>query len=135
MINVLNYFTGAHSLWEFPILTLKYGGVVFILVYLIMFLLMGIPMLLLEMTLGQYSALVPTKLFRNLSPALTGVGFAILLSGIIYAVADLAVLAWAARAIFLLFSERSKVGDNFFYGRVLGVTSLCGLMSLFFPGP
>ena len=28
-------FTGAHSLWEFPILTLKYGGVVFILVYLL----------------------------------------------------------------------------------------------------
>lgn len=59
---------GAHSLWEFPILTLKYGGVVFILVYLIMFLLLGSPMLLLEMTLGQYSALTPTRLFRNLCP-------------------------------------------------------------------
>lgn len=61
-------FVGAHSLWELPILTLKYGGVVFIVVYLIMFLLVGVPMLLLEMTLGQYSALAPTRFFRNLSP-------------------------------------------------------------------
>ncbi len=59
---------GAHSLWEFPILTLKYGGVVFIMVYLLMFLLMGAPLMLLEMTLGQYSALTPTKLYRNLCP-------------------------------------------------------------------
>ena len=57
-------------MWEFPILTLKYGGVVFILVYLIMFLLLGSPMLLLEMTLGQYSALTPTRLFRNLCPVI-----------------------------------------------------------------
>ena len=29
---------------------------------------LGTPMLLLEMTLGQYSALAPTKLYRNLCP-------------------------------------------------------------------
>ena len=60
--------SGAHSLWEFPVLTLKYGGVVFILVYLTMFLILGAPMLLLEMALGQYGGLAPTKLFRNLCP-------------------------------------------------------------------
>ena len=60
--------SGAHSLWEFPILTLKYGGVAFIVVYLVMYLLLGAPMLLLEMTLGQYAALTPTKLFRNICP-------------------------------------------------------------------
>ena len=67
-LNIFFFVSGAHSLWEFPILTLKYGGVVFIMVYLFMFLLLGAPMLLLEMTLGQYSALTPTKLFRNLCP-------------------------------------------------------------------
>jgi len=57
-----------HSLWEFPVLTLKYGGVVFILVYLTMFLILGAPMLLLEMTLGQYGGMAPTKMFRNICP-------------------------------------------------------------------
>lgn len=57
-----------HSLWEFPVLTLKYGGVVFILVYLTMFLILGSPMLLLEMTLGQYGGMAPTKLYRNICP-------------------------------------------------------------------
>ena len=47
---------------------MKFGGVVFILIYLVMFLLLGTPLLLLEMTIGQYSALSPTKLYRNLCP-------------------------------------------------------------------
>ena len=55
-------------MWEFPVLTLKYGGVVFILVYLTMFLILGAPMLLLEMTLGQYGGMAPTKMFRNICP-------------------------------------------------------------------
>ena len=62
------FFSGAHTLWELPVLTMRFGGVVFILIYLIMFLLLGTPMLLLEMTMGQYSALSPTKLYRNLCP-------------------------------------------------------------------
>ena len=49
-------------------MTLKYGGVVFILVYLTMFLILGAPMLLLEMTLGQYGGMAPTKMFRNICP-------------------------------------------------------------------
>ena len=61
-------FSGAHTLWELPVLTMRFGGVVFILIYLVMFLLLGTPMLLLEMTMGQYSALSPTKLYRNLCP-------------------------------------------------------------------
>ena len=64
-------FSGAHTLWELPVLTMRFGGVVFILIYLIMFLLLGTPMLLLEMTMGQYSALSPTKLYRNLCPVST----------------------------------------------------------------
>ncbi len=53
-------------------LTLRYGGVVFVLVYLSVFLLLGVPMLLLEMTLGQYSGLTPTKFYRNLCPVISG---------------------------------------------------------------
>ena len=67
-MNDFSSFLGAHTLWEFPILTMKFGGVVFILIYLVMFLLLGTPLLLLEMTIGQYSALSPTKLYRNLCP-------------------------------------------------------------------
>ena len=33
-----------------------------------MFLILGAPMLLLEMTLGQYGGMAPTKMFRNICP-------------------------------------------------------------------
>ncbi len=126
-------------------LTLRYGGVVFVLVYLSVFLLLGVPMLLLEMTLGQYSGLTPTKFYRNLCPvisgrlwrktmkkmttmtsnltqALTGVGFALCLILLAHAMSDLASVSWCARAMFLLFSGRPReaLPQDFFYKDVLG---------------
>lgn len=101
---------------------MRHGGVVFFLVYLAVFLLLGAPMLLLEMTLGQYSALTPTKFYRNLCPALTGVGFAVLLVLLAQSMCDLAAVAWCARAMYLLFSGRpgDAVPEDFFYREVLG---------------
>jgi len=116
------FVIGAHSLWEFPVLTLKYGGVVFILVYLTMFLILGSPMLLLEMALGQYGGLAPTKLFRNLCPGLTGVGFAMCASCIIVCLTNFAVITWSCQALYLLFSEQS-LSETFFNKRVLDVGS------------
>jgi len=112
------FVIGAHSLWEFPVLTLKYGGVVFILVYLTMFLILGAPMLLLEMALGQYGGLAPTKLFRNLCPGLTGVGFAQCASCVALSLTNLAVVTWSCQAIYNLFTTTS-VPDTFFNKVVL----------------
>jgi solute carrier family 6 amino acid transporter-like protein 5/7/9/14 len=67
-LDIYGSIAGAHSLWELPVLTLRYGGVVFILVYLAVFLFLGSPLLLLEMGLGQYSSLGVTKLYRHLCP-------------------------------------------------------------------
>ena len=146
-MNDFSSFLGAHTLWEFPILTMKYGGVVFILIYLVMFLLLGTPLLLLEMTIGQYSALSPTKLYRNLCPVskgkvylrfyyfsnrknifltkqkitlqiLTGVGFAICVSCMFQSMVDMAVITWSSKAFYLLFTDQS-FAENFFFGSVL----------------
>lgn len=44
---------GLGNIWKFPYLTFKHGGVTFILAYLWALFIVGIPMLLLELTLGQ----------------------------------------------------------------------------------
>ncbi|CAB4064262.1 unnamed protein product [Lepeophtheirus salmonis] len=71
-------------------------------------------MLLLEMTLGQYSGLSPTKLFRNIAPILTGVGFAIVSSLIIQTLDDLAIIMWSSQGLYNLFSNRRLSGEDSF---------------------
>uniref|UniRef100_A0A0K2TLA7 Sodium-dependent nutrient amino acid transporter 1 n=1 Tax=Lepeophtheirus salmonis TaxID=72036 RepID=A0A0K2TLA7_LEPSM len=115
LFSTLSFTIAAHSLWEFPLLVLKYGGIVFIVIYLLLFLLTGVPMLLLEMTLGQYSGLSPTKLFRNIAPILTGVGFAIVSSLIIQTLDDLAIIMWSSQGLYNLFSNRRLSGEDSFF--------------------
>lgn len=92
--------------------------------------------------MGQYSALSPTKLYRNLCPVsfdptkskffwisricfqifqiLTGVGFAIGVSCMIQSIVDMSVITWSAQAFYLLFTGQVFT-ENFFYGQVLDV--------------
>ena len=44
---------GLGNIWKFPYLTFKHGGITFILAYLIALFAIGVPMLILELTLGQ----------------------------------------------------------------------------------
>jgi NSS family neurotransmitter:Na+ symporter len=44
---------GIGNVWKFPALTWKHGGPAFVIGYLIIMLVVGVPMLVLEITLGQ----------------------------------------------------------------------------------
>ena len=52
------------------------GGLAFLLIYAILVALLGAPLLLLELALGQYSALPTSRLYRYLCPLLSGLGLA-----------------------------------------------------------
>ena len=45
-----------HSLWTLPMVIVRQGGLAFLLIYAILVALLGAPLLLLELALGQYSA-------------------------------------------------------------------------------
>jgi len=120
-----------HSLWSLPISVLQHGGVTFLLMYTVILATLGAPLLLLEMSLGQYSGLAPGRLFRHLCPLLSGLGLAVCLQAAVRAVLDLAVLMWAGQALWLVFSEQN-IRDGFFFRDVLdkGEASLAQLGDL-----
>ena len=64
--------TGLGNIWRFPYLCYKYGGGAFLLPYTVMLFLVGIPMFLVELTIGQFSALTPIKCFSNMVPLFAG---------------------------------------------------------------
>ncbi len=52
---------GISTVWKFPYLVYANGGGAYLVAYLVMLLIIGLPMLFLELVLGQYSRVCPTK--------------------------------------------------------------------------
>ena len=55
-----------HSLWTLPMVIVRQGGLAFLLIYAILVALLGAPLLLLELALGQYSALPTARYVGNI---------------------------------------------------------------------
>ena len=72
-------------------------------VYILLSLVLGGPLLLLEMFLGQYSALAPLRLHGQLAPAMAGVGVAVCVQAATRAVLELGVMMWSGQVVLLIY--------------------------------
>lgn len=60
---------GLGNVWKFPYITGLYGGGVFVLFYLLFLIVMGIPVLTMELAVGRGSGLSITRAYHKLEPA------------------------------------------------------------------
>lgn len=67
---------GLGNFWRFPYLTFKWGGGIWFIPYLISLMFLGLPMMLLELSLGQLFQRGDIGVFRGIHPRLYGVGLA-----------------------------------------------------------
>lgn len=57
---------GIGNVWKFPYITGQYGGAIFVLIYLACLLIMGVPALTAEFTLGRAAQASPVRLYQKL---------------------------------------------------------------------
>ncbi|KAL4434737.1 hypothetical protein ABPG74_017157 [Tetrahymena malaccensis] len=74
LLTILGYAAGFGSVWRFPYLVYKNGGGVFLIPYLIMLFLIGIPSFYFETALGQMLQKSPPQCFEKTHKKFKGLG-------------------------------------------------------------
>ncbi|XP_071236079.1 sodium- and chloride-dependent GABA transporter 2-like isoform X2 [Salvelinus alpinus] len=105
LLAVAGQIVGLGNVWRFPYLCYKNGGGVFFIPYVLFLFTCGIPLFLLETSLGQYTTQGSITCWRKICPLFEGLGYGsqvvVLYSSIYYII----ILAWA---FFYLFSSFSS---------------------------
>jgi solute carrier family 6 GABA transporter-like protein 6/8/11/12/13 len=70
----VGYSVGLGSVWRFPYLCYKSGGGVFLIPYAIIMVVCGVPMLYMELSVGQFTGRGPIGALGHLCPLLKGTG-------------------------------------------------------------
>ena len=59
---------GLGNVWRFPFITGQYGGAAFVLIYLFFLLIFGLPIMVMELSVGRASQLSAVRSFDALEP-------------------------------------------------------------------
>ncbi|XP_037323629.1 sodium- and chloride-dependent GABA transporter ine [Pungitius pungitius] len=93
---------GLGNVWRFPYLCYRSGGGAFLVPYLLMLVVLGVPLLYMELTVGQYTRRGPVHALANVCPLLKGVGIASVAISFIMCIYYNVVITWA---LYYLFSS------------------------------
>jgi len=102
----IGYAVGLGNIWRFPYLCWDSGGGAFLIPYLTTLLLLGIPLLYLELAVGQLTGAGPVHAIASFCPLLKGVGVAAVVMSFFLATYYNIIIAWA---LYYLFSSFSTV--------------------------
>lgn len=99
----IGYSVGLGNVWRFPYLCYKSGGGVFLVPYFIILLFCGIPMLFMELAVGQYTGRGPIGALGQLCPLLKGTGLASVVVSFLMSTYYSVIIAYAIYYFFTSF--------------------------------
>ncbi|XP_060703767.1 sodium- and chloride-dependent GABA transporter 1 [Hemiscyllium ocellatum] len=91
----IGYSVGLGNVWRFPFLCYRSGGGAFLIPFFIMFVLLGIPLLYLEISIGQYLRTGPVESLAKICPLLKGVGIATVAISFVMCTYYNLIICWA----------------------------------------
>ncbi|XP_030055158.1 sodium-dependent proline transporter isoform X2 [Microcaecilia unicolor] len=154
LLSCIGYCVGLGNVWRFPYLCYRNGGGAFLIPYSIMLLFTGLPLFLMELSLGQYGAAGPITVWKC-CPILKGIGVGMLLVASLVSLYYNVIIAWTFYYLGMSFQSplpwsceapmyadlcknvsqngsRFSASEAFWNERVLGVVHSKGLSD---PGP
>ncbi|XP_004076748.3 sodium- and chloride-dependent GABA transporter ine [Oryzias latipes] len=96
---------GLGNVWRFPYLCYRSGGGAFLVPYLLMLVVLGIPLLYMELTVGQYTRRGPVHALATVCPLFKGVGIASVAIAFIMCTYYNVIITWALFYLFHSFQS------------------------------
>ncbi|KAK7886272.1 hypothetical protein WMY93_025893 [Mugilogobius chulae] len=144
MLTCVGFCVGLGNVWRFPYLCQSHGGGAFMIPFLILVVLEGIPLLHLEFAIGQRLRRASLGMWTAINPYLTGIGLASMVVSLTISLYYNTIIAWILWYLFNSFQaslpwsqcplnsnltgpvsecERSSSVDYFWYRTTLNITA------------
>ncbi|XP_071239712.1 sodium- and chloride-dependent transporter XTRP3A-like isoform X2 [Salvelinus alpinus] len=101
----VSYAVGLGNVWRFPYLCQMHGGGGFLIPYLLMLVLLGVPLFYMELAIGQKMRLGSIGAWRAISPYLGGVGLASVVTSMYLCLYYNVINAWSFWYLFHSFQS------------------------------
>lgn len=100
LLSLLGYSVGLGNVWRFPYLCYSNGGGAFLIPFTVMLVIAGLPLMFMELSLGQYASLGPVEAYKQFCPLLRGLGYGmVLVSSVVMLYYNL-IIAWTLYYMF-----------------------------------
>ncbi len=103
---------GLGNAWRFPGLAAKYGGGAFIFVYFIAMIIIGIPLLMMEISVARHTRLGAPGSMRTLRKGSEGIGWIAVSNSIFVSIYYAAVFAWIIMMFFMSYKFMGLTGNT-----------------------
>ena len=103
---------GLGNAWRFPGLAAKYGGGAFLFVYLLAMIVIGIPLLMMEISVARHTRRGAPGSMRAMNKHTEGIGWLAVSNGIGISIYYAAVFAWVILMFFMSFKFAGMTGDT-----------------------
>ncbi|XP_053723811.1 sodium- and chloride-dependent GABA transporter 2-like [Synchiropus splendidus] len=104
LLAVAGHIIGLGNVWRFPYLCYKNGGGAFLIPYVIFLFTGGIPIFMLETSLGQYTKQGSITCWRKICPLFEGLGYGSQVVVLYFNIYYTVILAWAFLYLFSSFN-------------------------------
>ncbi|KAI3385618.1 hypothetical protein SNEBB_008572 [Seison nebaliae] len=105
LMTCVSFAVGLGNVWRFPYLVFKNGGGAFLLPFLIMLTLVGIPLFLLEISIGQFSGLGPLHVWK-FCPISKGIGYSAVMANSFVGLYYNVLIAYSFHFLFSSFRQQ-----------------------------
>ncbi|XP_062292300.1 sodium-dependent neutral amino acid transporter B(0)AT3-like [Scomber scombrus] len=105
LLTCIGFAVGLGNVWRFPYLCQIYGGGAFLIPYLIALVFEGLPLLYLELAIGQRLRMGSIGVWNSISPFLGGVGISSMIVSFLVCLFYNTILAWVLWYFFHSFQD------------------------------